>query len=360
MEKKGYLLLENGRLFEGVLRGAQHAAMGEAVFTTSVIGYMENLTDPCYAGQIVVQTFPCVGNYGVVPMAEGTADPVLAALVCREICEEPSNFRCEGKLDDYMKAKNVTCLTGVDTRAITRALRDEGVMKAAILTEKPEDIEAAVAQLKAAPAEGVSKGVQAVEPARQKGMYNVALWDFGASLAIRTELEDRGCAVTMVPAGATVEEILALNPDGVVLSCGGGHPAEYADAVAQLTELCEKRIPTFGIGLGHQLLALSQGAEIIKLQAGHRGGNQPIRDLRTGLNYITTQNHGYAVDGERLPENAALRFINCNDGTCEGVDYADMPAFSVQFMPEKCGGPMDSRFLFERFIALMGGNKECR
>lgn len=193
-----------------------------------------------------------------------------------------------------------------------------------------------------------------------EGTYHVVLWDFGAKANIRRELEKRGCHVTTVNADATCEEILALKPDGIMLSNGPGDPADNVGIIEQLRELCTHRIPTFGICLGHQLLALSQGATTSKLKYGHRGANQPAKDVKTGLSYMTSQNHGYAVDSATLPANASLRFVNGNDGTCEGVDYTDMPAFSVQFHPEAAGGPLDTRFLFDRFIALMGGNKVCR
>lgn len=359
MEKKGYLLLEDGTLYEGVLRGAQKEAAAELVFLTSVVGYMDTLTDPAYEGQILVQTFPAIGNYGVIPL-DNPAKPRLAGYVVRELCDEPSNFRCQGKLDDFLRDNGVTCLTGVDTRAISRRIRDNGVMKAAILCEKPEDIAAAVENLKTNAVKVMPKGCEEIVPAVREGKYSVALWDFGAKDALKAELEARGCAVTCVPADSTADIIAEMNPDGVVITGGAGNPADCVNAVNELRELCHKRIPTMGVGLGHQLLALSQNGGTVKLPYGHRGGNQPIKDLRTGMNYITTQNHGYAVDNDNLPDNATLRFINCNDGTCEGLDYSDMPAFSVQFMPQQSGGPLDTRFLFERFIALMGGNKECR
>ena len=235
-------------------------------------------------------------------------------------------------------------------------------MNAAILTEKPEDMEAAVAELRALPFHPSIHDVTCPEvmPPRTKGVYNVVLWDFGAKDNIRRELEKRGCAVTCVPAGATCAEILRLNPDGVMLSNGPGDPTDNVDVIHELRELCGHGIPMFGICLGHQLLALSQGARITKLKYGHRGANQPVKDVKTGLSYITSQNHGYAVENDSLPENASLRFVNGNDGTCEGIDYSDMLAYSVQFHPEACGGPLDTRFLFDRFIAMMGGNKECR
>ena len=253
-------------------------------------------------------------------------------------------------------------LTGVDTRSLTRRIRSAGVMNAALLTEKPEDIPAMVARLKALPFHPSIQDVtcEAVRSGRGRGQYKVVLWDFGAKENIRRQLEARGCDVTVVPADTTCEQILALGPDGIMLSNGPGDPADNVGIIRELRELCRHHIPTFGICLGHQLLALSQGALTVKLKYGHRGANQPARDLKTGLSYMTSQNHGYAVDCDTLPANASLRFVNGNDGTCEGLDYTDMPAFSVQFHPEAAGGPLDTRFLFDRFIAMMGGNKVCR
>lgn len=362
MEKKGYLLLEDGSLFEGCLRGAQKDTKAELVFNTSVVGYMEALTDPAYAGQIVVQTFPCIGNYGVIPRDADCPAPILSGYVVRELCDAPCNFRSTGKLDDYLKEHGVTCLTGVDTRALTRKLRDKGIMNAAILAEKPENIAEAAEQLKNLgfhPSVHVSS-CKEVQPARTKGMYNVVLWDFGAKGSAQMELEKRSCAVTCVPASTSAKEILAMNPDGILLSNGAGDPHDNADIISEINTVFEAGLPVMGVGLGHQMLALAQGGKVIKLQYGHRGGNQPVKDVVTGLSYISSQNHSFAVDCDNLPENAALRFVNRNDGSCEGVDYTGTPVFSVQFQPEPCGGPMDTRFLFDRFIALMGGNKECR
>ncbi len=362
MKKKGYLLLADGQLFEGELRGAEKSVMAELVFTTAMTGYLETLTDPSYEGQIVIQTFPTIGNYGVIPSDFESAAPRLSGYVVRELCDTPSNFRSEGALDEYLKARGVPCLTQVDTRALTRRIRDAGVMNAALLTELPEDVAALTAKLRALPFHPSIQDVTCAQarPAAAKGAYNVVLWDFGAKDNIRRELENRGCAVTVVPADTAAEAILALKPDGVMLSNGPGDPADNTRVFAELRALCQRRVPLFGICLGHQLLALSQGAATVKLKYGHRGANQPARDVKTGLSYMTSQNHGFAVDVASLPDNATLRFVNGNDGTCEGLDYTDMPAFSVQFHPEAAGGPLDTRFLFDRFIALMGGNKECR
>ena len=362
MSKKGYLLLASGQLYEGTLRGAERSVMAELVFTTGMVGYLETITDPSYKGQIVIQTFPAIGNYGVIPEDFESARPGLSGYVVRELCDAPCNFRCQGKLEDYLREQGIPVLTGVDTRSLTRRIRSAGVMNAAILTEKPENLEEAVAQLKALPFHPSIQDVtcDALRPAGEKGLHHVVLWDFGAKANIQRELEKRGCRVTVVPASATAEQILSLNPDGIMLSNGPGDPADNVGVISELRELCRHRIPTFGICLGHQLLALSQGATTVKLKYGHRGANQPAKDVKTGLSYMTSQNHGYAVDAATLPANASLRFINGNDGTCEGVDYTDMPAFSVQFHPEAAGGPLDTRFLFDRFIAKMGGNKACR
>ena len=369
MEKKGYLLLADGQLYEGVLRGAVKDTAGEAVFLTSVVGYMDTLTDPAYAGQIVVQTFPQIGNYGVIPLADEHAKPILSGYVCRDLCDTPSNFRCQGTLNDYLAQHGVSCLTGVDTRAITRRLRDKGVMPAAILTEKPENIAEAAARLSLCKADLAVTAVKETVPAAKEGKYNVVLWDLGAKADTLQQLESRGCAVTLVPANIKAEQILAMDPDGVVISGGAGNPADGEAIANEIRDVAAKRVPLFAIGLGHQLLAMSQGADTAKLPYGHRGGNQPIEDVKTGLCYITSQNHGYEVDKETLPSNASLRFVNRNDGSCEGIDYMDMPAFSVQFQPAATGGlyqasnvasKIGTHFLFDRFIALMGGNNECR
>lgn len=367
MDKKGYLLLADGQLYEGVLRGAEKASCGEAVFLTSVVGYMDTLTDPAYAGQIVVQTFPQIGNYGVVPEADLTVKPSLRGYVCRELCDQPSNFRCEGTLEQYLIDNGIPCLTDVDTRAITRRLRDKGVMNAAILTEKPADVAAAAAELAAQVIVAETEtGVEDIIPAEKPGKYNVVLWDMGAKADMVQQLQKRGCAVTLAPAEITAEAIAALNPDGVVITGGAGNPEDCADVADEIAALLNnKHLPVMGIGLGHQLIAISQGAAIAKLPYGHRGGNQPIEDLKTGACGITSQNHGYEVDKDSLPENASLRYVNRNDGSCEGIDYLDMPVFSVQFQPAMTGGihngaKIGTHTLFDRFTALMGGNKECR
>ena len=236
---KGYLLLANGQLYEGTLMGAAKPVMAELVFTTAMTGYLETLTDPSYEGEIVIQTFPTIGNYGVIPEDFESPRPRLSAYIVRELCDEPSNFRCQGKLDDYLKAQGIPCLTGVDTRALTRVIRNAGVMNAALLTEKPENPEEICAQLKVLPFHPSIQDVtcDGVQPAKKRGIHNVVLWDFGAKANIQRELEKRGCAVTVVPASATAQEILNLNPDGLMLSNGPGDPADNTAVIANLREL---------------------------------------------------------------------------------------------------------------------------
>ncbi|MCI8360132.1 MAG: glutamine-hydrolyzing carbamoyl-phosphate synthase small subunit [Clostridiales bacterium] len=358
-QHKIYLTLENGRVFEGYAFGAAGEATGEIVFTTGMTGYLETLTDPSYCGQIVVQTFPLIGNYGVIPDDFESPRPRLAAYVVREYCEDPSNFRCQGTLDAYLKKEGVTGLWGVDTRELTRIIRERGVMNAKI-TRTPPEVETVRRELADFAVRGAVEAVSIREEERYaptEVKRRVALWDFGAKHNIRRELVNRGCEVVCLPQSVSAEAIAAYAPDGVMLSNGPGDPAENAGVIEELRRLCEKKIPTFGICLGHQLLALSQGGKTGKLKYGHRGANQPVKDRQTGRVYVTSQNHGYAVLPESLPDTAQMRFVNANDGTCEGIDYTDMPAFSVQFHPEASGGPRDTMFLFDRFIELMDRHK---
>lgn len=354
MAKNAYLVLENGDVFEGYSFGAQADVIGEIVFTTAMTGYLETLTDPSYYGQIVVQTFPLIGNYGVIPSDFESAHPWVRAYIVREYCEEPSNFRCEGKLDDFLREQGIPGLWGIDTRRLTKIIRESGVMNAFLTTDKSKIPEGA--QLcKPYRIEGAVNAVSRFEPYETVGASErtVVLWDFGAKENIPRELIRRGCKVIRVPGSTTAEEVLSYDPDGIMLSNGPGDPAENTDIIAELKKIADSGIPIFGICLGHQLMALSQGAQTHKLHYGHRGTNQPVKDLATGRVYITTQNHGYAVVSDTLPANAVLSYVNANDGTCEGVNYTDKPVFTVQFHPEACGGPLDTRFLFDRFISMM-------
>ena len=360
MDRKAYLILENGEVFEGTAFGAEKETMGELVFTTAMTGYLETLTDPSYFGQVVLQTFPLIGNYGVIPADFETDSPVLKGYIVREWCQEPSNFRCEGQLDTVLKEKGVTGICGLDTRAITRIVREYGVLNCKI-KYTPDVTAEELEKLKNyrivdAVESTTSQEFEVFEGENDK--YHIALMDFGAKHNIGRELQKRGCKLTIVPAHTTAEEILALNPDGIMLSNGPGDPAENVQVIEELKKLTEKKIPIFGICLGHQLLALSRGGKTEKLHYGHRGANQPAKELATGRVFITSQNHGYAVVSDSLPEDAEVSFVNGNDGTCEGVNYTDMPAFSVQFHPEACGGPQETSFLFDRFIDMIEKNKE--
>lgn len=359
MEKKAYLTLENGDVFEGYSFGAQTETAGELVFTTAMTGYLETLTDPSYYGQIVCQTFPLIGNYGVIPVDFESKKPALKAYIVREWCQQPSNFRCEGLIDTFLKNENIPGIYGIDTRRLTKTVREYGVMNAKITYTAP-DVDAVAAEIKPYKVINAVSSVTCTKAETfnaENGKYNVVLWDMGAKENIKRELMKRGCNVTVVPSFTTADEIKALNPDGIMLSNGPGDPAENTGIIDELKKLCEAKIPTFGICLGHQLLALSQGARTEKLKYGHRGANQPATDTKTGRVYITSQNHGYAVIASSLPATARESFKNANDGTCEGVRYMDMPAFSVQFHPEACGGPRDTAFLFDKFIKMIEEGK---
>ncbi len=358
MEQRAYLTLANGKVFIGKRFGADGEAAGEIVFTTAMTGYLETITDPSYYGQIVVQTFPLIGNYGVIPSDFESSKPRLKAYIVREWCQEPSNFRSEGDLDTFLREKGIIGLWDIDTRELTKIIREYGVMNAKITSGPllPAELEELKGFRVQNAVESVSCEEVDVSPGRDE-KYRVVLWDFGAKDNIRRELLQRGCRVITVPAAMPASEILDLHPDGIMLSNGPGDPADNVSIIQEIRTCCEAGIPIFGICLGHQLLAISQGAKTEKLKYGHRGANQPAKELFTGRVYITSQNHGYAVQNKTLPAFARLSFINANDGTCEGIEYDHKPAFSVQFHPEACGGPLDTRFLFDRFIAMMEGGK---
>ena len=352
--KKGYLILQDGQVFEGVRFGAETDTVGELVFTTGMCGYVETLTDPSYAGQIVMQTYPLIGNYGIIREDfEGAC--CVKGYVVREYCDTPSNFRTDCDLDTYLKEQGVPGLCGVDTRELTRIIREHGVMNAAICDEIPADLTPVASYAITGVVEAVSCKEPDRYPAEGEECFRVSLLDYGAKRNIVRELQKRGCTVTVLPATTSAEEILAAGPDGVMLSNGPGDPAENTYQIEQIRKLLGK-VPMFGICLGHQLTALAAGGSTYKLKYGHRGVNQPVRDLNGVRTYITSQNHGYAVDGDTV-KLGKVRFVNANDGTCEGIDYPELKAFTVQFHPEACTGPKDTSFLFDQFVELMKGGR---
>ena len=404
---KAFLILADGTVFEGKSIGATGSTIGETVFTTGMTGYLETLTDPSYYGQIVTQTFPLIGNYGDIPVDYESKKSWVRGYIVRELCDQPSNFRCSGQLNDFLKAQGIIGICGIDTRSLTKRLRESGVMNGMIVSGKnaenlrPQELLAKIKDYKitdavklvqtkegeVSPCAPVSSASPAVAYAtlsageHPRNAPHIVLFDFGAKLNIQRELEKRGCKVTVVPYNTTAEEVLKMQPDGIMLSNGPGDPAENISVIEEIRKFCEynkqvvsirpsaysttadgsttRVIPIFGICLGHQMLALARGCKTCKLKYGHRGGNHPCKDTETGRVYITSQNHGYAVENTSLPSYAKMNFFNVNDGTVEGITYTDIPAFSVQFHPEACGGPHDTNFLFDRFLKMIIDSETC-
>lgn len=352
--KKRYLVLSDGSVYEGEAFGADVQNIGELVFTTGMCGYIETLTDPSYYGQIVLQTFPLIGNYGIIP-SDFEGQCCVKGYVVREYCTHPSNFRCEKTLDDYLKEQNIPGICSVDTRAITKKLREEGVMNAYICDSVPDNLTDIKNYIIKDAVESVSCKVRHVYPAETDRKYSVALIDYGAKKNIIRELQNHGCDVTVFPCTVKAEELLTGEFDGVMLSNGPGDPADNIYQIEQISKIFGK-IPMFGICLGHQLTALSQNGKTVKLKYGHRGVNQPVKDVTDSRVYITSQNHGYAVVPGSV-KNGTERFLNANDNTVEGMDYPGTNVFTVQFHPEACSGPHDTEFLFDRFCDMMGGEK---
>lgn len=355
MDNKVYICLANGDIFEGKSFGAKGEVLGELVFTTGMGGYIETLTDPSYYGQIVMQTFPLIGNYGFIEDDQESEKSAVSAYIVREYCKEPSNFRCGYTLEKYLENNNIVGVYDVDTREITKTIREYGVMNA-VITDDPDKVD--MEKLKAYRVTDAVKSVSCTKPymsASEEHKYNVVLIDYGTKKNIVRELNKRGCNVAVVPHDTKAQDILALDPDGIMLSNGPGDPEENTEAISELAKLVGKK-PIFAICLGHQLLALALGASTTKLKYGHRGVNQPVKNLETGRTFISSQNHGYAVVNESVENiGGKISYINANDGTCEGVDYPDKSAFSVQFHPEACSGPHDTRFIFDKFTDMMGG-----
>lgn len=354
--EKVYLTLQNGKVFEGKRFGADGDVLGELVFTTGMTGYIETLTDPSYYGQIVIQTFPLIGNYGMILSDRESTKPYLSGYIVREYCEEPSNFRCEKKIDEYLKEQKVVGIYGIDTRELTKTVREAGVMNAVISSKPVQDI-AAIGKYAITDAVKKCTCPEVRYYGEENAKRTIVLWDFGAKENIVRELVKRDNRVIRVPAYYTAEQILALKPDGVMLTNGPGDPAENTEIIENIRKLAGK-LPIFGICLGHQLFALAMGGKTKKMKYGHRGANQPVKELKTGTVYISSQNHGYEVIADSVKGVGEISFINANDNTCEGVEYPDLNAFTVQFHPEACAGPLDARDLFDKFMAMMDGGKK--
>lgn len=358
VDMKAFLILEDGTVFEGVSIGSSREVVSEIVFNTSMTGYLEVLTDPSYAGQAVVMTYPLIGNYGITPDMESFG-PWPDGYIVRELSRMPSNFRSEGRIQDFLVEHDIPGIAGIDTRALTRILRDKGTMNGMITTNENYNLNEVIPLLRAYTTGNVVEKATCREKKVLEGKgKKVALLDFGAKNNIARSLQKRGCKVVIYPASTKAEEIIAEQPDGIMLSNGPGDPQECTAIIEELKKLYATDIPIFAICLGHQLMALANGARTHKMKYGHRGGNHPVKDLKTGRVYISSQNHGYVVDTDTLdPDVARPAFINVNDKTNEGLEYIGKNIFTVQFHPEACPGPQDSAYLFDRFIEMMGGEK---
>jgi carbamoyl-phosphate synthase small subunit len=359
VEAPGFLLLEDGTLFHGVLHGTLATTVAEVVFTTNMSGYQEVFTDPSYRGQIVVMTAPMLGNYGVNPADPESGAPQVAGVVCRELARAYSNWRAEGDLESYLTAAQIPVLEGVDTRRLTRHLRTVGVMRGVIgAGDAPSDT--ARAELEACPSmEGLDLASRVTTPTpyvwgNPQAPSHIVAYDFGIKRNILRLFDDAGCRVTVVPAQTAASEVLAMQPDGVFLSNGPGDPDAVAYAPDTIRELAAREMPIFGICLGHQLLGLTFGAATEKMPYGHRGGNHPVREVESGRILITSQNHGFAVRGSETEIPGApeleVTHVNLNDGTVEGLRHRELPIFAVQYHPEAAPGPHDARPLFDQFM----------
>lgn len=351
-QKRVYLTLQNGKSFQGWRFGANGDVTGELVFSTGMVGYMENLTDPANYGQIVVQTFPLIGNYGAIRADVESDKAWVSAYVVREICDTPSNFRMEDPLETYLKEEGVVGIYGVDTRELTKILREEGAMNARISDKPLTD-----AEIKALADHTVSNGLTAVAPIAkgyfeaENATHTLALWNLGAKNSTIQNLNAQGYNVISMPAASTAEEILALNVDGVVISDGAGNPNENTALMEEVKKILGK-VPVMGLGLGHLTVALAMGAKVVKQKYGHRGSNQPVKCLADGRVYISTQNHGYEVVSASV-QQGKISYVNVNDGSCEGIDYEELNAFTVQFMPESCGIGHPENVLYKKWNAML-------
>ena len=352
---KAYLILEDGSVYEGENVGACREAVSEIVFNTSMTGYLEVMTDPSYAGQAVVMTYPLIGNYGICYEDMESYRPWIDGLIVRELSEVASNFRNEDSIQNFLIKNNIPCICGIDTRDLTKRLREHGTMNGFITVDSSFVVEKILQRIKEYSVKGVVKRTSTKEAYSLPGKgKRVVLIDFGAKKNIARQLQKRGCEVIVVPCDTKAKEILKLKPDGIMLSNGPGDPKENVDIIKEIKKLYDTDIPIFAICLGHQLMALATGANTYKLRYGHRGGNHPVKDLETGRTYISSQNHGYAVDESTLDKNICVpAFVNVNDGTNEGLRYINKKIFTVQYHPEACPGPRDSSYLFDKFIKMM-------
>jgi carbamoyl-phosphate synthase small subunit len=351
---KGYLLLEDGLIFEGTLFGCETETVGEVVFNTGMTGYEEIITDPSYYGQIVILTYPLIGNYGISHEDEQSKGPKIKGLVCREFVEEYSNWRGKDNLSDYLNNNNIIGIQGIDTRALVKHIRDKGTMIGKIVSDAVYERE------KESFFGGLEEGKEILKAVTAKEAYNigtgdlkVAVLDFGIKRNILDSLTLRGLSVRVFPAFTPVEEIMAYEPDGIFLSNGPGNPEDYDVVIENVAKLLQLK-PVFGICLGHQLISLALGAKTEKLKFGHRGSNHPVKDLANDKIVITSQNHGYVVVDESLKDKPiTITHLNLNDRSIEGLKHNELPIFSVQYHPEASPGPGDSSYLFDQFIALM-------
>lgn len=362
---KGYLVLEDGSVFAGEGFGAVAEMAGEVVFNTGMTGYQEVLTDPSYCGQIVTMTYPLIGNYGINPEDFESRKPWVRGFIVKELCESPSHWQASKSLSAYLAEHGIPGLAGIDTRALTRHLRSSGTKLGVIVTTPSnaaptaEQIALWAAKAQAFAMHDHVMTVTTPQPYRIEGAgHRVAVIDYGLKENILRSLAQRGCDLTVVPAHWTAQQILALNPDGIMLTNGPGDPTDLPEAIETVRQLIHHSgLPIFGICLGHQITSLALGAKTYKLKYGHRGANHPVKDFTNGRVYITSQNHGYAVDEATLPHDVVVTHRNLNDSTVEGIAHLTRPVFTVQYHPEAAPGPQESAYLFDRFVALMAEKK---